>query len=37
VQHDMSFEDRPLLDKTRERVEQIHDNLLTGLMGGRKK
>lgn len=37
VQHDMSFEDRPLLDKTRERVEQIHDNLLAGLMGGKKK
>ncbi|HEY7388254.1 MAG TPA: hypothetical protein VH640_07080 [Bryobacteraceae bacterium] len=37
VQHDMSFDDRPLLDKTREKVEQIHDNLLAGLMGGKKK
>jgi hypothetical protein len=37
MQHDMSFEDRTLLEQTREKVEQIHDNLLTGLMGGKKK
>jgi hypothetical protein len=37
MQHDMSFADRALLEKTHDRVEQIHDNLLTGLMGGKKK
>ncbi|HLI86431.1 MAG TPA: hypothetical protein VKV17_21155 [Bryobacteraceae bacterium] len=37
MQHDMSFEDRSLLEKTHDRVEQIHDDLLAGLMGGKKK
>lgn len=37
MQHDMSFQDRALLDKTHDKVEQIHDNLLAGLMGGKKK
>jgi hypothetical protein len=37
MQHDMSVEDRPILDKTRERVQQVHDDLLSGLMGGKRK
>jgi hypothetical protein len=37
MQHDMSFEDRALLEKTHDKVEQIHDSLLAGLMGGKKK
>jgi hypothetical protein len=36
MQHDMSFEDRALLDKTHEKVEEVHDNLLAGLMGGNR-
>lgn len=37
VQHEMSIEDRPLLDKTKDRVQQVHDDLLNGLMGGKRK
>jgi hypothetical protein len=37
LQHDMSFDDRSILDKTKERVQQVHDKLLAGLMGGKKK
>lgn len=33
----MNYNDRAMLDKTRARVEQVHDELLTGLMEGRKK
>lgn len=33
----MNFNDRAILDKIRARVEQVHDELLTGLMEGRKK
>lgn len=33
----MNYDDRAILDKTRARVEQVHDDLLTGLMEGRKK
>ena len=33
----MNYIDRAILDKTRARVEQVHDELLTGLMEGRKK
>jgi hypothetical protein len=33
----MNYNDRAILDKTRARVEQVHDELLTGLMEGRKK
>lgn len=36
-QQDMSFADRPVLDKVKEKVQQIHDNLLLGLMEGKKK
>jgi hypothetical protein len=37
LEHDMSFEDRMILEKTKERVQQVHDNLLAGLMGGKRK
>lgn len=37
LQHDMNFEDRALLDKTKEKVQEIHDDLLTGLMEGKRK
>jgi hypothetical protein len=37
VQREMSVEDRPLLDKTKDKVQQVHDDLLTGLMGGKRK
>lgn len=36
-EHEMSFGDRAILDKAKERVEQIHDNLLRGLMEGKRK
>ena len=36
-EHEMSFSDRPLLEKVKERVQQIHDDLLTGLMEGKHK
>ena len=36
-EHEMSFGDRGLLEKVREQVQQIHDNLLTGLMEGKHK
>ena len=29
--------DRPALDKVKARVQQVHDELLTGLMEGKKK
>lgn len=36
-QQDMSFNDRSILDKLKERIQQVHDSLLTGLMEGKKK
>ena len=36
-QQDMSFADRPVLDKVKERVQQVHDDLLLGLMEGKRK
>ena len=36
-EHDMSFDDRAILEKTKERVQQVHDSLLAGLMGGKRK
>jgi hypothetical protein len=36
-QQDMSFTDRPLLDKLKEKTQQVHDSLLLGLMEGKKK
>ncbi len=35
--HDMAFGDRAQLEKVKEEVQQIHDNLLTGLMEGKHK
>jgi hypothetical protein len=36
-QQDMSFQDRPLLDKVKEDIQQVHDKLLLGLMEGKPK
>jgi len=36
-QHDMSFSDRPILDKVKARVQEVHDHLLLGLMEGKHK
>jgi hypothetical protein len=36
-QRDMSYQDRPLLDKVKEDVQQVHDKLLLGLMEGKPK
>jgi hypothetical protein len=37
LQRDISFTDRPALDKVRDRVQQVHDALLLGLMEGKRK
>lgn len=36
-QQDMSFTDRGVLDKVKASVQQIHDDLLLGLMEGKRK
>jgi hypothetical protein len=36
-QHQMGFEDRPLVDKAKAAITQVHDDLLVGLMQGKKK
>lgn len=36
-QDQMSFGDRPLLDKLKARVQQVHEKLLLGVMEGKKK
>ena len=36
-QHEMSYNDRASLDAVKARIQQVHDDLLTGLMEGRKK
>jgi hypothetical protein len=36
-EHDMGFNDRPMLEKVKARVQQIHDELLVGLMEGKRK
>lgn len=36
-QHEMSYTDRNSIDDVKTRVQQVHDELLTGLMEGRKK
>ena len=33
----MNFEDRPMLDKVKARVQQVHDDLLLGIMEGKHK
>jgi hypothetical protein len=37
LQQDMGFADRPLLDKAKTEVQQVHDKLLLGLMEGKPK
>ena len=37
LQDQMSYTDRALLDKVKARVQQVHDELLLGLMEGKKK
>ena len=36
-QHEMGYEERPMLEKLKETVQQAHDELLLGLMEGRKR
>jgi hypothetical protein len=36
-QQEMSFADRPVLDKVKAKIQQVHDELLLGLMEGKKK
>jgi hypothetical protein len=36
-EHDMSFSDRPMLQTAKARVQQVHDDLLVGLMEGKHK
>jgi hypothetical protein len=35
--HDMSYDDRPILKPLKDRVQQVHDDLLVGLMEGKPK
>jgi len=35
--HDMSYDDRPILKPLKDRVQQVHDELLLGLMEGKPK
>ena len=36
-QRDMDYTDRPLLDQVKARVQQVHEELLLGLMEGKRK
>lgn len=36
LQHDLGFEERPMLDKAKARIQKVHDDLLTELMEGKK-
>ena len=36
-QREMSFDDRPMLESTKKKVQQVHDELLIGLMEGNRK
>ena len=36
-QRDMDYADRPLLDRVKARVQQVHDELLLGLMEGKRR
>lgn len=36
-QQDMSYDERPMLDKLKARIQKVHDDLLMQLMEGRKK
>jgi hypothetical protein len=35
--HDMSFDDRPILKPLKDKVQQVHEDLLLGLMEGKPK
>lgn len=37
LQQEMGFAERPVLDKVKARVQQVHDDLLLGLMEGKKR
>jgi len=37
LERDMNFADRPVLEKAKTEVQQVHDKLLLGLMEGRPK
>jgi hypothetical protein len=37
LQHDLNFDDRSVLDKAKTRTQEVHDELLLGLMEGKKK
>jgi hypothetical protein len=37
LEEEMSYTERPMLEKTKARVQQVHDDLLLGLMEGKKK
>jgi hypothetical protein len=36
LQHDLNFEDRSVLDRAKARTQEVHDELLLGLMEGKK-
>jgi hypothetical protein len=36
-EHEMGFNDRPMMEKVKAKVQQIHDELLVGLMEGKRK
>jgi len=37
LQREMSYNDRPAFDKAKAKVQQVHDDLLRGLMEGKKR
>jgi hypothetical protein len=37
LQRDLSFEDRDVLEKAKARTQEVHDELLLGLMEGKKR
>ena len=37
LQQEMGFNERPVLDKVKARVQEVHDDLLLGLMEGKHK
>ena len=37
LQRDLAFEDRPVLDKAKARIQKVHDDLLKGVMEGKGK
>jgi hypothetical protein len=37
LQRDMEYADRAMLDQVKARVQQVHDELLLGLMEGKQK